>query len=104
METETTNQNGGSPSPSAAGYAAAEIVKKMREDTVARLIAFARAVEPFVADAACNDKFGWKKSRELYQECLNIRPLIFAAEQGEKDAANDLSEPHNARVSDGAQT
>ena len=61
-------------------------VEKMRNDT-------ARAVEPFVADAACNDKFGWEKSRELYQECVNIRPLIWAAEASEREAARDLSEP-----------
>lgn len=67
-----------------------ELLLKMRGDAVTKLLNFARAVEPFVADAACRKLFGHEKSREIYNECEKIRPLIWAAEAGEKDAEADL--------------
>jgi hypothetical protein len=72
-------------------WEANHLLKTMQSQTIDALMSFARFVEPWVSDAACNDKFGFEKSRELYQECLRIRPLIKAARQGETDAETDLT-------------
>jgi hypothetical protein len=69
--------------------AADKILFNMQSKTIDALMRFARVVEPWLADAACNRKFG-EKSNELYQECERIRPLIRAAQAGEADAERDI--------------
>lgn len=83
---------------SAARVALDKAIAQLNDSALDHLLAFARAVEPFVADAACNNKFG-SKSQELYQQCERIRPLIWTAEpEGLEESGFDHQDPDTAKA------
>jgi hypothetical protein len=70
---------------------ASRILRNAQGNIIDKLLSFVTLVEPWVSDAACNDRFGHDKSREIYSACVAIRPIINAAKQGERDAIQDLA-------------
>ncbi len=49
------------------------LVAKAKEANYVKLEAFARAVEPYVADAACSGLI----PKKLYDDCVRIKPVIY---------------------------